>query len=438
MIENPFIPVFTNRSFRNLWLGQITSQIALNMLSFVLVIRVYQLTGSNTAVSFILLAFAVPAILFGVVAGGLVDNFDKRSVLLFCNAFRVLLLVVFFLLSANIFFLYFLTVIISVITQLFIPAEAPSIPHLVSGKSILPANSLFTVSFYLSTVLGFVVAGPFLKIFGPANIYLIMCFFMVVATYFVYRLPSIRPEVHDRDIFGFRFMHKTIHEGIKFIHSNSRIYQSLILMTFSQALIATLSVLTPGFADRVLSIDLNSASYLIMGPAAIGLVTGALWVGAYGFKFLKGSIILLGIIATGLTLMLLSLLTRANLPSIVVHLGPGIFVLNNLFIAIVCLFFIGLFNAFISVPANTILQEDTKSDFRGRIYGVLTSLTSGVSILPVVFSGLLADSIGVGRTLSVIGVIVCVIGLYVYRKRRRRYLIIEKNLNGEDINIRNY
>lgn len=413
-----FISIIKNKHFRILWLAQITSQIALNMLSFVLAIRVYQETQSNTAVSLMFLSFGIPAIVFGIVAGGIVDYFDKRMILIVCNCVRVLLFILFFLFWRELFALYALSVAISLVTQLFIPAEAPSIPQLVPSEKLLAANSLFAISFYLSTVLGFILAGPLIRIFGFHNVYLVMGFLMMLAFFFVFSLPPIRPRGKSQFSFQLSFIATTISGGLRFIKSSPRITQSLILMTFSQALLATLAVLAPGFADRVLTIDLTDASYLVMGPAALGLVAGALLVGIFGAKFLKGTLILIGILATGLVLLFLSLITRADSPSISFSFPHIQFTISNLFLAMLFLFLLGMFNSFMSVPANTILQQETKSNMRGRVYGVLTSLTGGVSFLPVVFSGILADVIGVGRTLFIIGIIILTAGGYHYLQRR--------------------
>ena len=151
--------IIKNKDFKNLWLGQILSQISLNMLCFVLAIWVYQETKSNAAVSFMLLAFSIPSIIIGFLAGGIVDRFDKRSILYYCNLSRALILLFFFFYARNLVALFALAVIISIITQFFIPAEAPFIPRLVAKVQLLAANSLFTVSYNLSTVIGFIIAG---------------------------------------------------------------------------------------------------------------------------------------------------------------------------------------------------------------------------------------------------------------------------------------
>ncbi|MCL4338181.1 MFS transporter [Patescibacteria group bacterium] len=421
-----YIKVARNNSFRNLWFGQVASQIALNMLSFVLVIRVYQETHSNTAVSLMLLSFGIPSLIFGVIAGGLVDFYDKRAVLFYCNLIRVFLLFAFFLFYKNIYILFILTIFISIITQFFIPAEAPSIPHLVDKDELLTANSLFTISFYLSTIIGFVSAGPVIQMFGNRDVYMLMLILMAAATFFVYHMPAIRVLKKNSEKIDLDFIGRTIRDGLVFIRENARIRQSLILMTFSQALIATLAVLAPGFADQVLKINLTAASYLVLGPAAVGLVIGAFLVGGFGQKYLKGSIILAGILGTAVTLIFLSVITKAAAPSISIYIFfiRSHILFTNLTVAIVLLFILGLFNSFINVPANTILQGDTHHSMRGRVYGVLTSMTGGVSFLPVVFSGVLADIVGVGKTLFIIGIIILIAGIYHYFDRRSQYTIL--------------
>lgn len=424
MNRNPILAVLSNRHFRNLWLGQITSQIALNMLSFILAIKVYQETHSNTAVSLLLLMFGLPAIVFGIIAGGIVDEYDKRLILIYCNFLRLLLFLAFFFLHTNLFAIYLMVLLFSLATQAFIPAEAPSIPSLIEKRYLLSANSLFTVSFYVSTIIGFIVSGPVLQQFGEPNVYIIMALFMGLATLFVSRLPKMKAQ-SGRTQLTITSVGQAISEGLQFINGNKRIKQSLLLMTFAQALIITLSMLAPGFADKVLSIQLTQASYLVMGPAAVGLILGAILIGLYGSRYLKGVIILLGIISTGIILLLLSLLTRVGQPGIADFLNGFSPLFSSLLFAFVLLFFLGFFNSFITVPANTILQEEAVGTMSGRIYGVLTSATGGISVLPVVFSGILADVVGVGKTLFFIGIVILITAICHYLRRRKNAYIIK-------------
>lgn len=406
---SPIKAVIANRNFRNLWLGQIISQIAVNMMGFILMIQIYERTLSNTAVSGMLFAIGLPAIFFGVIAGGVVDQFDKRMILVVSNLIRGAMLFVLFFMSESVAGAYVVAFLFSLATQFFIPAEAPSIPNLVSADELLPANSLFTFSFYASTITGFILSGPFLKIFGSQNIFIFLAFLMMIAAYFVSKIPGEKKQGEIE--LSFSKIGRDIDEGFRFIRKNKRVGQSMLLMTFSQALLAVLAALAPGFADKTLKIILEDSSYLVMGPAAIGLIMGALGVGTWGKHFLKGMLIRWGILGTGITLILLSLLVRVSHGSyFMLSILP--IPVGGLEIAVIILFVLGFTNALISVPASTVLQEATEGALMGRIYGVLTSLTGGAAILPAIFSGILADAVGIGKTIFVIGSSVLLFGIY--------------------------
>jgi len=413
----PLLAVIANQNFRNLWLGQIFSQIPINMMTFVLLIRVYQQTASNTATSIIVLTIGLPAIFIGMIAGAVVDRLERRDVLVVCNLLRVFTLLGFFLSRETLLFVYLLAAATSIITQFFVPAEAPTIPRLVSGELLLTANSLFTFTYYLSMILGFVLAGPFLKFFGPHNIFLFMSFLLLIAAFFVCRIPKERGKgtIHGLNL-PIDQIKSDLKEGFSFIRKEGKVSFAIFLLTSSQALIATLASLAPGFADKVLKIELEDTSFLIMGPAALGLVLGALVVGNFGKDVKKDNLINFGIIMAGFILLTLSLLVRASrYPYFLFKVEsflPPVFQFGFVEIAVLLFFILGASNALIDVPANTILQGATNKEFRGRVYGVLTAMIGGTAILPVIGGGALADILGVGKVIFAIALLILGLGLY--------------------------
>ncbi len=54
----------------------------------------------------------------------------------------------------------------------------------------------------------------------------------------------------------------------------------------------------------------------------------------------------------------------------------------------------GISYAFVAVPAQTALQEELPEDVRGRVFGVLNTLVSLASFLPIIIVGPVADVIG--------------------------------------------
>src|SRR5258708_18118483 len=80
--------VLRNRAFLALWAAQILSQVAANATTFALIVLVGEITKANTSSSILILLAIVPAVLFGVFAGVIVDRTDRRRVLILTNALR--------------------------------------------------------------------------------------------------------------------------------------------------------------------------------------------------------------------------------------------------------------------------------------------------------------------------------------------------------------
>src|SRR5581483_9366801 len=101
MLSNLLPKVAQNKDFLKLWFAQISSQIALNGLYFILTLKIYELTHSSTAVSLLILAFTIPNIFFGYLAGVFVDQLSLKKVMLTTNLIRSGLLLLVFLFLNN-------------------------------------------------------------------------------------------------------------------------------------------------------------------------------------------------------------------------------------------------------------------------------------------------------------------------------------------------
>ena len=403
--KNAFYQVIGNSQFRNLWLGQVFSQIAINMMAFILMVRVYQATGSNTAVSVLLFFVGIPAVILGMTAGVLVDRWEKRKVLFWCNLLRAFLTIGFLVSSETTAWVYFLAFAASAVTQFFIPAEAPTIPKIVPETLLITANSLFTFTFISSLATGYLLAGPVIRVFGVNNAFLLVSALFFLAALFVRRLPSF-PSANREE--GSKIF-ADFTEGLSFIKKNSLVKEAIFILVSSQTIVAVLSALAPGFADKILKIEIADASFLVLAPAVLGMILGAFFVGQFGSRF--NNFVNMGIFGTGSALLAVSLCYRIN------NAG-GFLNFDILYLAILALFFLGIANSFLSVPANTSLQANTNEQLRGRVYGILTGLGGGLSILPVLAVGILADLFGVGKVIAAIGIIVLGYGVVKIKNQK--------------------
>jgi hypothetical protein len=82
--------------------------------------------------------------------------------------------------------------------------------------------------------------------------------------------------------------------------------------------------------------------------------------------------------------------------------------------AVVCAFFalfLGMSNAFVLVPAQTLLQERSHERIRARVYATFYAISNSVSFIPIFFAAASADLFGVAQVLTIVAVIVGVLGV---------------------------
>ena len=401
------------RPFLFLWLAELLSQVATNMTNFILLLVVFSLTHSNTAVSGIMIAFLLPAILFGIFAGVFVDHQDKKHVLTATNVVRGCILLLLSISHSNLLGVYALTFAVATATQFFIPAETPMIPLLVDKKLLLSANALFGIAFYGSLLIAYALSGPLLIIFGQKNVFLALSGIFFVACIFSTLIKRTQ-EVKTKSRIGNSLtLSGEIKIALHIIFSSRKIYHSFLLLSVSQILVLVIAVIGPGFANNILRIPVNAFPLLFVMPAALGMGVGAFVLTNYFHAISKDKIINVGLFMTALAIFLLPYEGKLVAQPFVKHFNhmQSVFQFTKINLLTVLAFFSGLANAFMFVPANTLIQEETTDDVRGKIYGALNTLISLLSILPIVLVGSLADIFGVGSVLIVLAICVAIVGV---------------------------
>ena len=75
MKENLILKTLRIRPFLFLIASEFFSQFSMNLFNFALLIVVFSVANSNTAVSGVVIAFTLPALIFGILAGVMLLNF---------------------------------------------------------------------------------------------------------------------------------------------------------------------------------------------------------------------------------------------------------------------------------------------------------------------------------------------------------------------------
>jgi len=420
-LEPSGLGVLANRRFLALWLAQASTQIGGNMVIYGLTIVVYGLTGSNSAVSLLILTFLVPAVAFSAVAGVYVDRVDRRLILVSTNLLRGGAFLAMVLVSNQLLLVYLLNALVSTVTTLFAPAEAAMIPVLVERDRLMQANGLFTFTLNASFALGFALLGPLVvNLAGPNVLLLLVAFFYFMAAALCLRLPRTEPAAAAEEgaLGGAERALATLvaqlREGLAYIRSNPRIFWSLTYLAITASLIGVLGVLGPGFATKALGLREQDFVVVVL-PLGAGIVMGILVLNAYGRYLPRRRVIEGGLVGLAAALGVLSIagplsrfLEASARQQTVADLGGLVSLLS---IVVLLAFLAGGAYAFVAIPAQTQLQEELPEDVRGRVFGVLNMLVSIASFLPIVIVGPIADLVGTPTVLFAAALLVGVAGV---------------------------
>ena len=416
--QNDMVSVFKSRPFSLLMISEFFSQLAFNMQHFVLIFVIYELTRSNTAVSGIILSFTIPAILFSIVSGVYVDRWNKKRVLFFTNLIRGILLIPFFFSGLHLSLIYVLTFFIAVATQFFLPAESSIIPTLVRKNLLLPANAAFSFGIYATTLLGYILSGPVFIILGRTNTFIFLSLLFFLSAVFI-PFIKIPKTAKQKTSISNKLPSLTAEAGeiFSFIRKTKKVRHALIMLTIAQAVIFMFAVLVPGYAATVLKIRLESLSWILVAPAALGMGLGALTLGSFGKNLNRKWLSSFGFMIVGVTFILFSFVNIAIQSGFITSLNKSLpfgLYLTPLYFVIIMAVVIGFAISLVFAPSNTTIQIETDESMRGRIYGFLNALIGAVSFLPVVLAGGLADILGTVAVLIGFGVMMILLGIFFW------------------------
>jgi len=397
-VDQGFWPVLKNGSFLTLWIGQVFSQIA-DKVYLVLIISVidqqFQAPDQTISgwVSSVMVAFTIPAVLFGSLAGVFVDRWRKRTVLVSTNLMRGLLVLSlplllwftqdfapWFNLPVGFYLLLGVTFLVSTLTQFFAPAEQSVIPLLVPKQNLLSANSLYTTTMIGSVVLGFALGEPLLaladRLVDPlvptwqigeeavvGGAYLLAGLILLA----IRPVEQSRPEAPDQEE---PHVWADIREGLRYLGQSPRIRAAMIQLAMLSSILAALSVLAVRLAEVLPNLETAQFGFLL-AAGGVGMAIGAVIVGLLGQKL--GSFIRISLYgAVGMGISLLGLAT---------FMGS----LWSILLLIACL---GICAALVGVPMQTTIQAETPEALRGKVFGLQNNAVNITLSLPLALAGL--------------------------------------------------
>jgi MFS family permease len=405
-----------------LWLIQALTQTAQNMINFALLLRVrdvvelHDLKQANIAISLVILAFSLPAVLFGPIAGVLADRWNKRTLMAALNAARAISVLMFLVIKPGwhvetiLISYYLVTFLFGIAGQFFAPVLGATIPMVTPRSQLISANALFNLTFTVTQLAGFAALGPVLvKVIGIDDLFILTTALYVICVGLVYLLPPTptptRVKRTDLDSPMARLW-GDMKEGLVFILQDPALMRAIGYLTVASTTFLMLAALGPDFITGVIGLNKEDIGYIV-GPAGIGVLVGVLLVPRVIRRVTRGWLIDIALTFAGVMLGLMAI-TRDVEDGIWLGSAPveSVAIVVAIFAAL-----LGVCNAFILVPAQTMLQQRSHEGVRARVYATFFTISNTFSFIPIFFAAAFADLFGTVQVLLIVAILVGGLGL---------------------------
>ena len=381
--------------------------------------QVYTLTKDPLSLGIIGLMEVIPAIVMALFAGHIVDQKEKRNLLMLCIlGFSVISFGLFVISLPSIvastdtktilYSIYFL-VFLGGIVRSFIGPTIFSLIALIVPKKIYPnAATWSSTTWQLASVLGPALAGFSISIIGVHWSMCLIFVFSLIALIFLFQIerkPILNPKIGE-PVFD------SLREGLKFVFSNKPILGAL-----------TLDMIAVLFGGAVALLSIFAQDILKVGAEGFGILRAAPAVGA--------ALMMLG--STRFPLH-----KNAGIKLLLAVFGFGVcmivFGLSTYFwLSVAALFLSGALDGVSMIVRQTILQLKTPDHMRGRVASVNSIFVGSSNELGAFESGVTAKLMGTATAVVFGGIMTVVtVGITGWAFPKFRKLDLQKDVEDHE------
>jgi len=266
----------TNKDFRQLWLGQVVSQMGDWFNTIALYTIILNLTGSGRDIGLLMVARFLPSFVFGSLSGVLADRFSRRSIMIVSDLLRAFVVLGFLFVrrADQLWILYVLTIAQLALSTFFEPAKTAAIPSIVSDRELVTANALSSVTWSVMLTLGAAVGGLITGWFGTDAAFILdaLTYLLSAVLILSIRLPS-RPRRPKQKLTISRMLgfSETV-EGVRYVTERSRVL-ALLLVKPAWGLGGGIITLLAIFGEKIFPVGGSPATGIGVLFAARGIGT---------------------------------------------------------------------------------------------------------------------------------------------------------------------
>jgi MFS transporter, DHA3 family, macrolide efflux protein len=371
-----------SRSFLLLWQGHLVSQIGSQVFLVTLVLWLKQATESATVIGLLMMLGTVPGVVLAPLGGVLVDRYSRVAVLVMGDLVKGITilgvaLALFLrpdspgLIVAALCVASFVGGIVGAATQ---PAGASLLPDLVPKERLVSANSLVQGSFQVCGIIAQALAGLLFRFVGAPVLALfdgLTYLYAAVSEAFIKTPPAAPRPARPAGQF-WKGMWAEVMEGLKYIRGQAGMRMLFYTMSFLRFFLVPIAVLLPFYVDE----------HLLAGPEWYGFLLAASGLGTL-VGYVVASTVRLSGSSTSWTILTLMTLISLGLGSLGLILSS--------WTALLVFAGVGAMSSFVGVKLLTILQLATPAPVRGRVFGLLGTITGALAPIAMALSGVVAD-----------------------------------------------
>jgi MFS transporter, DHA3 family, macrolide efflux protein len=385
-----------------LFLGsQALSLLGSSLVQYALMWHVTLQTRSSVMMTLFIVAGFLPTFLLAPFAGVWADRYDRRRLIVLADgliALVTLALAVVFTVRGTALWLFFVAAALrSVGTAVQQPAVSALLPQLVPADQLMRVNGI-QGTLHSANMLGAPALAGFLMSVAPLQVIFfvdVVTAALAIALVGLFVRGEVRPRAPVQE--GASQLREFL-DGVRYIRGHAHLVPFFGYLGLVLVLITPAAFLTPlqtarsfgGEVWRLTAIEMVFSLGMMAGGALL-----AVWSGFDNrVRTMVAASLIMGACAVAL--------------GVVPHFW--------VYLAVMALFGVAL--PLYNTPATVMLQERVEPAYLGRVFSVMTMLSTSLMPLAMLLFGPLAEAVSIERLLQVTGALVLLLGLLAPLHRR--------------------
>jgi MFS family permease len=366
--------------YRNLIIGRFGFIMGLRMMSTLIGWWIYLLTNDPFAIGLVGLSEVIPALSLALYAGHVIDQSEKRKLLLkgvmlyFLASFCLVFISTKFTSShlskhgvaVCIYFVIFCTGIFRAFTG---PVFSAVIAYIVPRNDLQNATTWSQGTWLSASVTGHATGGFLIAMAGITNTLVVICGLIAVSFIFLFKLKPKPPAT----VKGVVRTWESVKEGLRFVYKTKELFSSLSLDLFA-VLFGGAVALIPIYARDILKVG-SEGFGILNGAADMGSILIVIILTLFPAKKNQGKKFILAVGGFGLCII--------------------VFGISKIFVvSFFALMISGMLDGISVVVRGTIMQLKTPDVMRGRVMSVNSMFVNSSNELGQFESGITAKLMG--------------------------------------------